>query len=128
MVAGFLKSFDPDLEVYSAGTEPASQVNPRALLVMTEVGLNISDSVPQNVNEYLEQSFDYVITVCDDARESCPVFTGDVKEKLHIGFVDPAKATGTEDEILSVFRRVREEIRKGFYKFYIEKIKDKLTG
>lgn len=123
MAEGFLKSFDSKLEVYSAGTKPAERVHPKAVEVMKEVGIDLSGNRPKMVNQFLEQPFDYVITVCDHAKETCPVFTGKVRHRLHIGFDDPAEATGTEEEIYAVFRRVRDEIRDGFKKFYDEKVK-----
>ena len=118
MAEGFLKSFDKDLEVYSAGTNPAERVNLFAIKAMNEVGIDISNGKSKNVNEYLSKSFDYVITVCDNAKETCPIFVGDVKHQIHIGFDDPADAVGTEDEVLPVYRRVRDEIKKEFNKFY----------
>lgn len=118
MAEGFLKSLDKTLKVYSAGTNPAERVNPFAVKVMGEVGIDISSGKTENVNEYLNQSFDYVITVCDNAKETCPIFSGDVKHQIHIGFYDPADAVGTEDEVLPVYRRVRDEIKKEFNKFY----------
>ena len=111
MAEGFLKSFDSELEVYSAGVKPESRVNPNAIKVMNELGIDISGGKPQDVNEFIKDSFDYVITVCDNAKETCPVFLGDVKEQLHIGFEDPADAAGTDEEILSVFRKIRDEIK-----------------
>jgi arsenate reductase len=120
MAEGFLKSFDPSLEVVSAGTKAASRVHPIAIRVMSEIGIDLSGHAPKTVDQFLAQPFDYVITVCDNAKESCPVFIGSVKERLHIGFDDPADATGTEEEILSVFRRVRDEIKRDFFKFYNE--------
>lgn len=123
MAEGFLKSFDSDLEVNSAGTNPASTVHPKAIQVMKEIGIDIGNGTPKSVDRFLDQSFDYVITVCDKAKETCPVFMGDVKERLHIGFDDPAEATGTEAEILSEFRQVRDEIRNQFQQLYKEKIK-----
>jgi len=118
MAEGFLKSFDKNLEVYSAGTKPADKVNPFAVKAMSEIGIDISKSVAENVDKYLSQSFDYVITVCDNAKETCPVFMGSVKHRLHIGFDDPADAVGTEEEIMPVYRRVRDEIKKEFFNFY----------
>lgn len=118
MAEGFLKSFNPELEVVSAGTNPSSEVHPKAIEVMHESFIDISSNRPKNVEQFLDQAFDYVITVCGGANESCPAFTGDVKQRLHIGFDDPAEATGTEEEILSVFRRVRDEIKDDFFKFY----------
>ena len=120
MAEGFLKSFDKDWQVHSAGTHPADRVNSYAVKVMSEVGIDISHNTPALIDRYLKESFDYVITVCDHARESCPIFTGPVKNRLHIGFPDPADATGTEEDILMVYREVRDDIRKQFYKFYID--------
>lgn len=118
MAAAFLKSFDPSLEIFSAGTQPADKVHPLAVEVMSETGIDIPNNQPQNVDKYLNDPFDYVITVCDDANENCPVFTGQVKHRLHIGFEDPAKATGTSEAVRAVFRRVRDEIKERFHTFY----------
>jgi arsenate reductase len=118
MAEGILKSFDPSLEVYSAGTKPAEKVHPKAVQVMNEIGIDISSHKPKMVDQYLAESFDYVITVCDNAKETCPFFTGKVAHRLHIGFDDPSNATGSEDEILAVFRKVRDEIKKDFFTFY----------
>ena len=118
MAEGFLKSFDSELEVFSAGTVPAEKVNPNSVIVMGEVGIDISSQYPQDVDEFIEQPFDYVITVCDNAKEVCPIFTGEVKHQLHITFDDPADATGTEQEVLAVYRRVRDEIKEEFDQFY----------
>lgn len=126
MAEAFIRSFDPKLNVYSAGTKPASKVNPYAVKVMSEVGIDISSHYPKDVDEFITKSFDYVITVCDNAKETCPVFTGKVKNRLHIGFEDPADATGTEDEIIAVFRKVRDEIKKDFLDFYDKNIKENL--
>jgi len=123
MAEGFLKMFDRDLEVYSAGTKPAEKVNQNAVQVMREVGIDISSHYPKDVEQFINQSFDYVITVCDNAKETCPVFIGKVGKQLHIGFEDPAEAKGTEEEILSIFRKVRDEIKRDFYKFYLEELK-----
>ena len=123
MAEGFLKSFDEKLEVYSAGTKPAEKVNPFAIKAMKEIGIDISNGVAEDVEKYLTQSFDYVITVCDKAKETCPIFMGDVKHRLHIGFDDPADAVGTEEEIMPVYRRVRDEIKRDFYEFYLRELK-----
>jgi arsenate reductase len=122
MAEGFLKSFEENLEVYSAGTKPAEKVNPFAVKAMKEVGIDISNGVTEDVNKYLSQSFDYVITVCDNANETCPVFIGDVKHRLHIGFDDPADAVGAEDEVMLVYRRVRDEIKRVFFEFYLKEL------
>lgn len=123
MAEGFLKSFDNNLEVYSAGTKPAERVNPFAIKAMKKIGIDISSGITENVDKYLSQSFDYVITVCDNAKETCPVFMGDVKHRLHIGYDDPAEAVGTEEEVMPVYRRVRDEIKRDFYEFYQKELK-----
>ncbi|MCF8302890.1 MAG: arsenate reductase ArsC [Bacteroidales bacterium] len=123
MAEGFLKSFDPNLEVHSAGTMPSRQVHPKAIQVMNEIGIDISNGLPKQVDQFLEKPFNYVITVCDSAKETCPLFTGKVDHRLHIGFDDPAEATGTEEEILGIFRRVRDEIKRDFKEFYEQNIK-----
>ncbi|HET6244285.1 MAG: arsenate reductase ArsC [Bacteroidetes bacterium] len=122
MAHGFLKSFDKRIQVFSAGTEPAKEVNPKAVLAMKEVGIDIGQNIPHSVNHYLNDSFDFVITVCDSAKESCPVFTGKVKQNIHIGFDDPYNAKGSDDFIHSEFRRVRDEIKQSFYKLYEEQL------
>ena len=123
MAEGFLKYFDTELKVYSAGTLPSRQVHAKAIQVMNELGIDISEAYPKHVNKFINDSFDYVITVCGDAKERCPVFTTKVQHRLHIGLDDPAEATGNEDEILSVFRRVRDEIKNNFQNFYTNYIK-----
>jgi len=123
MAEGFLKSFDKNLTVYSAGTIPSNSVNPFAIKVMNESEIDISNNYPKSVDQFLKDSFDYVITVCDNAKETCPLFIGKVKHHLHIGFEDPTDAGGTEDEILSVFRKVRDEIKHDFLEFYTNKIR-----
>ncbi|MBF0239868.1 MAG: arsenate reductase ArsC [SAR324 cluster bacterium] len=120
MAEGFLKSFDANLEVHSAGTRPAVAVHPNAVRVMREVGIDLGKNYPKMVDEFLLQPFDFVITVCDHAKETCPVFSGKVKHHVHLGFEDPAVATGTEEQILQEFRRIRDEIKSGFYQYYLE--------
>lgn len=110
MAHGFLQSFDPKLEVYSAGTKPAEKVNPLAVKVMQAKGIDMSHHTPHNVSEYLNESWDYVITVCGGANDSCPTFIGNVKHRIHIGFDDPSEAVGSEEYIMSEFRRVRNEM------------------
>lgn len=119
MAEGFLRSFDSSLEVFSAGVKPANRVQPNTIQVMKEVGIDISTHYPKNVDIFLDDEFDYVITVCGSARETCPVFTGKVKNLLHIGFDDPYDAVGTEEEKLNEYRRVRDEIREKFKNFYL---------
>ena len=123
MVHGFMESFDKNLYVRSAGTEASGKLNPKAVAVMSEIGIDISNHTSDSVDLYLNQEWDYVITVCGGANESCPAFMGNVKHRLHIGFDDPSHATGTDDFIWNEFIRVRDEIKKGFYKFYAEEIK-----
>lgn len=122
MAHGFLQSFDESLHVYSGGTEPANVVNPYAVEVMREVGVDIGKHVPTNVNIYLEKKWDYVITVCENADKRCPLFTGNVGKRLHIGFDDPSHATGDEDFVKAEFRRVRDEIKEAFMRFYVTEI------
>ncbi len=123
MAAGFLKAFDAHLEVYSAGTKPEANVNPYAVKVMREMGIDIGNNKPVSVTEFTDTSFDYVITVCDGAKEVCPVFTGAVKQRLHIGFEDPAQARGSAEEVLPVYRSIRNEILVTFFAFYRNTLK-----
>lgn len=125
MAQGFLQSFNNDLEVSSAGTEPAKQINQKAVQVMKEAGIDISHHKPKLVDQYLKDEWDYVITVCDDANETCPVFPGKVNHRLHIAFEDPSHATGTEEFIMSEFRKIRDEIEEEFFKFFNTSLKIK---
>jgi len=118
MAEGFLKSFNPEMFVVSAGTEPSGEIHPKAVQVMNEIGIDISKGKPKSVKKFLNESFDYVITVCGGAKETCPVFSREVKHRLHIGFDDPAEAEGTEEFVLSEFRRIRDEIKHDFSEFY----------
>ncbi|MEW6660718.1 MAG: arsenate reductase ArsC [Thermodesulfobacteriota bacterium] len=97
------------VQAFSAGVRP-SKVNPRAIRVMAELGIDISSHRSKSLDDLPEKNFDLVITVCDQAREQCPFFPGPTA-KLHLGFPDPARATGAEEEILAVFRRVRDAMR-----------------
>jgi len=123
MAHGFLQSYDKNIIVCSAGTNPAQKLNEKAVVVMKEVGIDINHYKPKSVEIYIDEVWDYVITVCDDANETCPVFVGKVKHRLHIGFEDPSHAKGTEYFIWNEFRKVRDEIKEAFYKFYVENIK-----
>ena len=123
MTEGYLKSLDAKLEVFSAGTNPSARVNPLAIKAMREIGIDISGGQPKSVRQFLGQSFDFVVTVCDDADKNCPNFTGKVGKRRHIGFPDPAKATGTDDEKMAIFRKVRDDIRIKFKEFYTTEIK-----
>ena len=109
MAEGFLRACGGDAyEAHSAGTKP-SAVNPLAVQVMNEAGINISGQRSKNVSEYLGKHFPVVITVCDNAKEHCPIFPGPCLRE-HWPFEDPAEATGSEEERLAVFRKVRDQI------------------
>lgn len=123
MAEGFLKAFDNTMEVYSAGTKPSSRVHPNAVKVMADIGIDLTENKPENVSKYLDMSFDYVISVCGGAKESCPMFTGEVKNNLHIGFEDPDEAIGTDEEILAEFVRIRNEILVDFFGFFNREVK-----
>ncbi len=110
MAEGYLKQQFPDWHIFSAGTEPGDKVNPYAVKVMQEIGIDISDQYPKLVDQFIDMDFDYVITVCDLANEVCPAFTGKVKHRLHRGFEDPALSTGTEQQKLETYRKVRDQI------------------
>ncbi len=118
MAHGFLQSFDHHLYVRSAGTQPALEVNKKAIEVMKEVGIDISNHKPTLVDNYLNDEWDYVITVCDNAKETCPIFIGKVNNRMHIGFEDPSNVVGSEEYIMSEFRRVRDQIKNKFWEFY----------
>jgi arsenate reductase len=117
MAEAFLRQLDPQLEVVSAGTHPAERVHPCTVEVMREVGIDLGPSRPKSVELFLGQSFDAVITVCGEADRECPAFSGRVGRRLHIGFEDPARARGTEEEVRSAFRRIRDEIRERMKEF-----------
>jgi arsenate reductase len=93
---------------------------------MKEAGIDIGHHTSDQVDKYLNDEWDYVITVCGGANEKCPAFIGKVKHRLHIGFDDPSHAVGTEEFIRSEYYRVRDEIKEGFWKFYVNEIKPKL--
>ncbi len=123
MAEAFLKSFDSKLEVFSAGTNPAPRISSPAIQVMKEIGIDISGGYPKSVDQFTDKPFDYVITVCDHAKETCPVFIGTVGNRMHFGFDDPAGATGTEEEVISVYRLIRDEMKELFYNFYTTKLR-----
>ena len=123
MAHGFLESFNSNIKVCSAGTQPASKINEKAVTVMKEVGIDISSHKPESVEKYIGEVWDYVITVCDDAKDKCPIFLGKVTHRLHIGFEDPSKVTGSDEYIWSEFRRVRDQIREEFLRFYQKNLK-----
>ncbi len=100
-----------DWLAFSAGTEPAGYVHPLAIASMAELGIDISDNKSKSTEQFRHSSLDWVVTVCDDAAENCPIWLGQANT-VHIGFPDPARATGTDDEKMTVFRQVRDDIRK----------------
>jgi arsenate reductase len=102
--------------VESAGTKP-TQVRPEAIAAMREIGIDISSHRSKSVEEFAGQAFDYVVTVCDNARDSCPVFPAGV-ERIHWSFEDPAAVEGSEEERMAAFRRIRDEIRQKVTEFY----------
>jgi arsenate reductase (thioredoxin) len=126
MAHGFMESFDKRITVRSAGTEASGKLNEKAVAAMKEIGIDISHHTSDSVEKYLDQEWDYVITVCGGANENCPVFLGKVKNRLHIGFDDPSHVTGTEEYIWSEFIRVREEIKEAFENLYNNQIKPNL--
>jgi arsenate reductase (thioredoxin) len=118
---GYLRHFaHGKAEVYSAGIETHG-VNPRAIATMKEDGVDISGHTSNNVSEYMGVDFDFVITVCDNAQENCPFFPG-FMEKFHYNFPDPAKATGTEAEIMAQFREARDQIKEYCRNFVAENL------
>ncbi|MBE0618625.1 MAG: arsenate reductase ArsC [Proteobacteria bacterium] len=111
MAEGWLRHLGGDrCEVFSAGTRPQG-VNPLAVRVMAEAGVDLSSHRSKSVNDFLGRDLDLLVTVCGGAKESCPVFLGTVGDRRHWALADPAKARGSEEEVLKVFRRVRDEIR-----------------
>ena len=126
LAEGILRHSAGDLfDVHSAGSKPAGYVHPKAISVMKEIGIDISGHTSKHMNEFLQRKIDTVITVCGNADQACPMFPGQVN-RYHWGFDDPAHATGTEEEVLAVFRRVRDQIKLVFEAYaagYREKIK-----
>ncbi len=110
------RDFTGRLEAFSAGTDPQG-LTPRAVEVMAEIGIDISGQSSDPLSRYEEQSFDYVVTLCGDANVKCPLFFGGTKRQ-HLGFPDPARAQGTEEEIMAEFRRVRDAIRQHLQEFF----------
>jgi arsenate reductase len=114
LAEGILHRAAGDLfDVHSAGSKPAGYVHPKAIAVMKEIGIDISGQASKHMNEFLNRKIDTVITVCGNADQACPIFPGQVN-RYHWGFDDPAHVTGTEEEIFSAFRHVRDQIRLVF--------------
>jgi arsenate reductase len=116
------RDFVGRIKAFSAGTEPHG-LNPKAVQAMAEVGIDISGHSSDHIDKYEGKSFDYVITLCGDANERCPLFFGGVK-RIHIGFDDPPRATGSEEEVMAVYRRVRDEIREQLGAFFRKELAD----
>lgn len=112
--------FAGQIEAVSAGTEPHG-LNPKAVKVMFEIGIDISTNHSDHISRYQDQRFDYVITLCGDANEKCPLFFGGVK-RHHMGFDDPPMAKGGDEEIMAVFRRIRDEIRQQLSDFFNQEL------
>ena len=112
--------FGDRIAAFSAGTEPHG-LNPKAVQVMQEIGMDISHHRSQHLDDFADQHFDYVITLCGDANEKCPVFLGGVR-RLHMGFDDPPKAEGSEAEVMDVYRRVRDDIRQQLGDFFRQQL------
>lgn len=110
MAEGLINAKLDGFVAVSAGTKPSGYVHPKAIQVMSELDVDLSQNESKNLEQFRRDYFDYVITVCDSAHETCPVWLGQVGQRQHIGFDDPAEATGTEEEILAEFRRIRDEI------------------
>ena len=106
-------------KAYSAGTDPAGYVHPLAVQVMSELGIDVSRQRSKSADEFRENEFNTVVTVCDDAAKNCPLWL-DNSRKIHIGFEDPALATGNDEERLAVFRRVRDEIRREIFSLLVK--------
>ena len=114
LAEGILRHAAGDLlDIHSAGSNPSGYVHPKAIQVMKEIGIDISGHSSKHMNEFLDRKVETVITVCGNADQACPMFPGQVN-RYHWGFDDPAHATGTDEEKLTVFRRVRDEIQRVF--------------
>ena len=124
MAQACLQHLDAGLYVRSAGTQPAHNTHPLAVEVMEEARMPITDLQPHNVREFTHEEWDFVITVCDHALETCPAFVGKVKHQLHFDFPDPAQSKGTKEEQRSVFRAIREHITLTFNEFYHKHIQE----
>ena len=120
------RDFVGRIEAFSAGTEPHG-LNPKAVQAMAELGIDISGNSSDHIDKYEGQSFDYVITLCGDANERCPLFFGGVR-RIHIGFDDPPRATGSVEEVMGVYRRVRDEIREQLGAFFRKELAGEKPG
>ena len=119
MAHGYLSKFLPEYQIFSAGTKP-EPVNKFAIKVMEEENIDISKNSSNHITDYKKINFDYVFTVCDNAKENCPVHLKFTKKKIHQNFFDPAKATGSDDEKILVYVKVRNEIKLFLKEFILE--------
>ncbi len=119
MAEGFAR--EAGWQAFSAGTKPEIEVNPNAVKVMAESGIDISQQTPQSVDEFIDKNFSIVATVCDNAKESCPIFTGNYDQQIHRPFKDPALAKGSTENILEAFRIARDEIKTWIYTLDLDK-------
>ena len=118
MAEGFMRKYFGDIfKVFSAGINP-SEVNPNTIKVMKEVGIDISKHTSKSVELFRKKKFDYLITVCDNAKEACPVFTNEVKNRLHWSLEDPAETIGAQEEIIKIFREIRDLIKNEILKYF----------
>ncbi len=123
MAEAVLKKLAKEIEVISAGTEPENNIMPQTIEVMKEAGYDLDGQYPKDVFDYSGKSFDFVITLCENAKKALPKFTGRVSRKLHIAFIDPASAKGSKAKILEEYREVRDDIIKAFTHLYETKLK-----
>ena len=119
MAHGFLQSFDKRLQVCSAGTKASGTLNINAVKSMAQVGIDISNHKSESIEKYLREPWDYIITVCGGAKDNCPVFMGEVKKMLHMGFEDPSEVVADEATVLFEFERIRNAIKETFYEWYL---------
>ncbi len=125
MAEAILKRLDPDLIVESAGPEPAEVVHPLTIQAMAEIEIDISQSSTTNINQFVNEDWDFVITVCDIAKETCPAFLGNVKNSLYLKFEDPLAYEGDDEFLLKLIRTTRAQIVNEFEDFYNEFINQK---
>ena len=124
MAQGWLQSFDKSLTVCSAGISPAIEVHPLAVQTLASSGIDISHHKPEAVEEYIDEPWDYVITVSRDAEENCPAFTGKVRNLIHSNFYNPTRAKGTPESIANEFRRISNQIKMKMYDLYCDEIQN----
>ena len=124
MAQGWLQSFDRTLIVHSAGISPAIEVHPLAVQTLASSGIDISYHKPEAVEEYIDEPWDYVITVSRDAEENCPAFTGKVRNLIHTSFYNPARAKGTPESIAGEFRRISNQVKMKMYDLYCDEIQN----